>query len=154
MSIETRSRGAIAIGFATVLAMALVGCGSTEEKMKPDEARDSLTTIAHDTAALLDVEGWAENGAPLANTCDSGSGVKWAYFYAAPRPDADPAADAKTVADYWESLGLDVRTNTEHDPVVFGTGGPVRSISFSTGPSVYDVSGTSLCVPGDADEWR
>lgn len=28
---------------------------------------------------------------------------------------------------------MTVRINTEHDPVVFATGGPLQGISFSTG---------------------
>ena len=146
------TKGLAAVGLIGAVTLMIAGCGAKEEQMSPDEAREALTTITHDTADLLAVDGWAENGAPLVSECSSG--VKWAYFYGAPLPDSDRAADAKTVAEYWKSLGIEVRTNTEHDPVVFGTGGPIQSISFSTGPSVYDISGTSLCVPGDADDYR
>lgn len=144
----------VAVGTATLVVLLGSACGPEEERMTPEEARDSLTTIAHDTAELLGISGWAEMSAPRAKSCDSGAGVKWSYLYGAPIPDADRLADVQKVADYWASLGMEVRTNAEHDPVVFGAGGPVQSISFSTGPSVYDVSGTSLCVPGDANDWR
>ena len=49
---------------------------------------------------------------------------------------------------------MTVRINTEHDPVVFATGGPLQGLAFSTGPGLYGIGGTSACVPGDADEIR
>lgn len=120
--------------------------------MTPPEARDSLTTITHETAELLGVDGWEESGAPSVASC--GDGVKWAYSYAAPIPDAAHLENAQKVADYWEKLGMTVRINTEFDPVVFATGGPLQGISFSTGPGTYSIDGTSLCVPGDVNDWR
>lgn len=137
---------------ATLGALVLAGCGAKEEQMTPDEARDSLTTISHDTAELLDIDGWKESGAPSVGSCSGG--LNWAYIYGAPIPDSAPLEDAQTVADYWKGLGMTVRINTEHDPVVFATGGPLQGIRFSTGPGSYYFSGTSLCVPGDADDWR
>lgn len=122
--------------------------------MSPEEARESLTTIVVQTAALLDLEGWVDNGAPFAESCESGNGVKWSYFYGAPVVDADVKAMTDTVTDHWRSLDMDVRTVTDPVPSVFATGGPLQGLAFTTGPSNYTISGTSLCAPGNADDYR
>ena len=119
--------------------------------MTPEQVRDSLIKIAEDTAALLDIDGWKDE-ASLAQGCSAG--VEFGYTYAAPPADSVRLAEARKVAEYWRSLGMETRVNSENDPVVFGSGGPIQSISFSTGPGMYDVSGTSLCVPGDPDDYR
>ncbi|MCW2164936.1 hypothetical protein B0I12_002071 [Microbacterium hydrothermale] len=49
---------------------------------------------------------------------------------------------------------MDVRVVESPSYVVYATGGPVEGLSFSTSPGDYYISGTSLCVPGDADEIR
>jgi len=118
----------------------------------PDEARETLTSIVHETAELLGTDGWAEASAPGVESCDNGNGVKWSYRYSAPRGDGDPLADTEMVAAQWETLGMTVRVNTEHEPVVFATGGPLQGVSFDTGPAMYSVAGTSACVPGDANQ--
>lgn len=120
--------------------------------MTPEQARDALTTVTHDSADLLKIDGWTESGVPSAGGC--AGGLNWEYIYGAPAPDGGPLDDAQTVADYWKSLGMTVMVNTEHDPVVFATGGSLRGISFSTGPGDYHFSGTSLCVAGDPDDYR
>lgn len=128
------------------------GCGSQEEQVTPDQVRDALTSVTHDSADLLKIDGWTESGVPSAGSC--ADGLNWEYIYGAPAPDGAPLDDAQTVADYWKSLGMTVRVNTEHDPVVFANGGSLRGISFSTGPGNYHFSGTTLCVPGDPDDYR
>ncbi|WP_448389784.1 hypothetical protein [Microbacterium aurum] len=119
--------------------------------MSPEQARDTLITLIKDTSSRLDVDGWSAIGEATATACSGG--LKWGYVYAAPIPDADHLAAAQTVSDYWASLGITVRTDTSHDPVVFGEGGPVQSISFETGPGSYGISATSVCVPGDPDDY-
>lgn len=122
--------------------------------MTPDEARDSLTSIAVDTADLLEVDGWAQVGGASVQSCDGGRGVKWSYFYAAPLVDVDAAELTETVSDYWRSLGMDVRAGTGPVPSVFATGGPLQGMAFLVGPAKLALSGTSLCVPGDARKLR
>ena len=82
--------------------------------------------------------------------------MNYTYGWRAPQPGGDHDADAATVVEYWESLGITVRTVvTDGDPTVFATGGPIQSISFITAaPGDYYISGTSRCVPGDANELR
>ncbi len=120
--------------------------------MTPDEARETLTSIIHDTAEILGTPGWEEAGAPGVESCDSGNGVKWSYRYSAPRGDVDLMADAEKVAEHWETLGMTVRINTQHDPRVFATGGPLQGLSFAAVPESYSIAGTSACVPGDANQ--
>lgn len=127
----------------------LTGC-TQEEKMTPDEARASLIQITQDTATQLGVSGWKRRGGASVGSCRDG--VNWGYTEYAPVPDSVPLDDVKIVADYWESLGLTVQVNTEKSPVVFGSGGPVAAISFGAGPNTYNIAGTSICVPGDADK--
>lgn len=124
--------------------------------MAPEDARDVLVSIIQDTAAKLSVSGWNEDGAPGIQSCDASraGGVKFGYGYGAPQPDGDHLADAETVADYWGSLGMTVRIDTTSEPVVFGEGGQVQGLRFSTAPGDYYIAGTSLCVPGNADELR
>ncbi|GIT79913.1 hypothetical protein LLS1_15820 [Leifsonia sp. LS1] len=148
----TERRAGVVIA-AAILA-ALTGCTPTskEATMTPHEARDTLVKTITDTAARLPVSGWTDSGAPSVTDCDANgaAGAKYGYFYRA-SPGTDFAGDAKTVADYWTSLGISVRTVTAPDTAVYGTGGPVQTISFQTAPGDYAISGTSLCVPGDVD---
>ncbi|WP_043361172.1 hypothetical protein [Microbacterium testaceum] len=60
----------------------------------------------------------------------------------------DPAADVQRVADYWASLEITSRIVSKPVPVVFGSGGPVNAISFSTAPT-YAISVGGICVPGN-----
>lgn len=120
--------------------------------MTPHQVRDTLVSTIVDTAALLDVEGWAEDSAPGVKSCDAGGadGAKYSYGYGAPQPPGDHVKDVQTVAEHWKSLGMTVKVVTDPDPAVFAAGGPIQNISFSTNPGNYYISGTSLCAPGDA----
>ena len=122
--------------------------------MTPDEARDMLVATIADTAALIDGPEWAETSVPAAQECVVGGarGTKYGYSYAAPRPDRDRRADAEQVAEYWKSHGMAVRIVPESGPAVYGAGGPVQNISFSTEPGNYLIGGTSLCAPGAPDD--
>lgn len=151
--VTDRSRFAVAATLA-VVGIALASCGPQEANVTPNDARDTLTTIIHESAELLDTGGWQESSAPGIQSCDGGNGVKWNYLYSAMPGDADPLADAQKVAAHWESMGMTVRLDTEHAPVVFATGGPLQGLSFSTGPGKYGIGGTSACVPGDANQIR
>ena len=125
--------------------------------MSPQEARDTLVSTIKDSAALLDIDGWNRDGAAEVGNCGRtrGTDVNYTYGWGAPQPGGDHFADAKTVSDYWESLGMTVRTVvTNNTPVVYATGGPTSGLRFSTAPGDYYIAGTSLCVPGDADELR
>ena len=133
---------------------ALAGCGPQEADVTPDQARDTLTSVIHESAELLDTDGWENDGAPGILDCDNGNGVKWSYGYNAMPGDVEPLADAEKIVAHWESLGVTVRINTDHDPVVFATGGPLQGLSFSTGPGLYGIGGTSACVPGNANQIR
>ncbi|MFN3948954.1 hypothetical protein [Microbacterium sp.] len=124
--------------------------------MSPTDASDALVATVEATAEVLDVTGWNWDGAPEVGNCGArrGERVNWTYGYGAPPPDGDHNADAQKVADYWRSLGMDVRIAESPVPSVYATGGPVRGLSFITAPGDYYIAGTSLCVPGDADEIR
>lgn len=78
----------------------------------------------------------------------------YTYGYGAPAPDSDRGADAQIIADYWKSLGMQVRVVDTPVYVVYASGGPVAGLSFSTAPGDYYIAGTSLCVPGDAADLR
>ncbi len=142
------------VAFLATAAVTLAGCGPQEADVTPDEAKETLTNIIRESAELLDTGGWKEASAPGVQTCDNGNGVKWNYLYSAMPGDVEPLADAEKIAAHWESLGMTVRINTDHAPVVFATGGPLQGLSFSTGPGLYGIGGTSACVPGNADQIR
>ncbi len=142
---------AVTIAVLAVTGGLLTAC-QPGETMTPHEARDQLVTTIEDTGALLDVPGWKRDFSPRIQECDGGNGVKYGYSYSSPPPDGDHLADANTVADYWDSLGMTVRIDTSSDPVVFATGGPVTGLSFGTGPGLYYIAGSSLCVPGNAND--
>lgn len=137
---------------ALAAAVLLAGCTPDAKEnpaATPHEARDALVKTIHDTAARLAVEGWNEDSAPDVARCDAAEpSVAYGYGYGAPS-GTEHLADAEKVAAYWKTLGMSVRVVTEPDPVVFGTGGPVKALSFSTAPGDYYIDGTSLCVPGD-----
>lgn len=143
------------------IAVALIGaalvtaaCGTEKEAvMTPDEARDALVATIENTASKLNVDGWNRDRSPEPGNCGERRGelVNFMYGYGAPSPGTDFGADAQIVADYWRSLGMDVRVVAAPVYTVYGTGGPVEGLSFSTAPGDYYISGTSLCVEGDAD---
>lgn len=157
-----RTRG-IARAPAAARALMMIGCiavltGCTAQKetdMSPQDARDGLTAVVHDTAALLADLDWRVLSGPSVEACtvDGVDGARYVYAYAAD-PGADHAEAGQTVAEYWESLGLAVRTVTDPAVSVYADGGPVTSLSFHTEPGLYGISGTSVCVPGDVDELR
>lgn len=156
MERDTKRR--VARAFITVLVsgwlIMLSGCALARDvKMNPSEARDALTRTIEDTAAQLDVPGWNRDHAPEVGDCGERR-ANYTYGFGAPAPDSDHAADARIVADYWRSLGMQVRVVEDPLYVVYGTGGPVGGLSFSTAPGDYYIAGESLCVPGDADEIR
>ncbi|KEP76072.1 hypothetical protein HR12_10605 [Microbacterium sp. SUBG005] len=137
--------------------MMLAACTTSKEAtMSPSEARDTLIRTIQDTAAQLEVQGWNRDGAAEVGNCGAqrGERVNYTYGYGAPAPDSDHAADARTVADYWRSIGMQVRVVDTPVHVVYGTGGPTEGLSFSTAPGNYYIAGESLCVPGDVDEIR
>ncbi|WP_181157589.1 hypothetical protein [Microbacterium sp. MYb62] len=112
-----------------------------------------MSTIA-DTAALVDGPDWAETSEPSPQRCETGwaTGTKYGYAYSAPRPERDRIADVEKVAEYWKSLGMSVHIDIDNGPVVFGVGGPIQNIEFSTDPGNYSIGGTSLCAPGEPAE--
>lgn len=124
--------------------------------MSPGEARDALVSTVEDSAAQIGVAGWSRSHAPEVGDCGSRSGdrANYSYTYGAAAPDSDRKADARKVADYWRSLGMQVRLVESPYYVVYGSGGPVEGLTFSTGPGNYFIAGESLCVPGDAAELR
>lgn len=124
--------------------------------MTPEEAQDALTSTIEATAAQLQITGWNRDHASEGGNCGAkrGERVDYTFGYGAPSPDSDRAADARTVAEYWRSLGMSVRIVERPSYVVYATGGPVEGLSSSTAPGDYYIAGTSLCVPGDADELR
>lgn len=123
--------------------------------MTPQESRDALVNTIAETAALIDGPDWAETSEPSPQRCETGwaIGTKYGYDLAAPRPERDRIADVEKVAKCWKSLGMDIHIDIESGPVVFGAGGPIQNIEFSTDPGNYLIGGTSLCAPGEpADE--
>lgn len=121
--------------------------------MTPGEARDALVATVQNTAARLNVEGWNEDRSPEPGNCGErrGDAVNFMYGYGAPSPETNFEEDARIVADYWKSLGMAVRVVDAPVHTVYASGGPVEGLSFSTAPGDYYISGTSLCVEGDAD---
>lgn len=156
MERDTKRR--VALAFITALvsswSIMLSGCALARDvKLNPSEARDALTRTIEDTAAQLDVPGWNRDHAPEVGDCGE-QRANYTYGFGAPAPNSDHAADARIVADYWRSLGMEVRVVEDPLYVVYATGGPVEGLSFSTAPGDYYIAGESLCVPGDADEIR
>lgn len=150
-------RGAASSVTVLVAGLLLTSCvASLEATASADEARDALVSTVEDSAAQFDVAGWSRSHAPEVGDCGPGSGdrANYSYTYGAPAPDSDREADARRVADYWRSLGMEVRLVESPAYVVYGSGGPVEGLTFSTGPGNYFIAGESLCVPGDAAELR
>ena len=54
-----RTRTALgALGALCALALILTGCSPKEARMSPEETRDALVALVHDSAAKLDATGW------------------------------------------------------------------------------------------------
>ncbi|MDU0347149.1 hypothetical protein RWH44_15725 [Microbacterium sp. KSW2-29] len=146
------------IGAAAMLGLtlALASCASPAD-VSPQSAREKLTSTIEESAAILGELDWAEVAPADGGHCGDqpGERVDYNYWYnAPPQPQRDHEADARKMADHWTALGMDVRIVESPSHVVYATGGPVAGLSFSTAPGNYYIAGTSLCVPGDADEIR
>ncbi len=147
-----------AVAAAAVLVGSILSCCEVTptSSLSPADARDGLVKTIEDSAAKLDARRWSRDHAPEVGDCDGQQGERanYTYGYGAPAPDGDRGADAKIIADYWTSLGMQVRVVDTPMYVVYASGGPVEGLSFSTAPGDYYIAGTSLCVPGDAAELR
>lgn len=126
--------------------------------MSAREGRDKLIEFVMNTTEQLDVTGWwPRNGVAWADECSLGGDEKGAsYGYDSWAPQgADHRGDAKRVADYWESLGMRVRTvNPTTSPTVFAEGGPVLRASFDTHSpeDSYSVGAVMPCGTGDWEQ--
>ncbi len=169
---KTRLRMFTAATAVLLMGLTMTGCAEKEtntpmsEKNTPEETisaregRDRVVELVFNTTEQLDVTGWwPRNGVAAADECipKSRSGIEHAtasYSYDRWAPQGtDHVGDAKRVAEYWESLGMSVRTvNPAKDPVVFGEGGPVARAEFDTDASdqSYSIGATAPCSPGDA----
>ena len=120
--------------------------------MTPEQARDQTMNVLDGTMAASGATGWVRDakGQPLPQQCKVGDedGVSFGHGGYAQTGGADPAADAQRVADYWATIGIESRIVSDPVYVVFGEGGPVKAISFSTAPT-YAISVGGSCVPGN-----
>jgi hypothetical protein len=129
---------------------------TSERTMTAREGRDRVVELVMNTTKQLDVTGWwPRNGVAWAQECSPGEGEEGAsYGYDRWAPQGtEHIEDAKRVAEYWESLGMSVRTvNPTTHPTVFAEGGPVLRASFDTDASdkSYSIGATAPCSPGDA----
>lgn len=151
-----------------MMGMTLTACAEKEpgntmsEKATPErtmtarEGRDRVVELVINTTKQLELTGWwPRNGVAWAQECSLGEGEEGAgYGYDRWAPQGtEHIADAKRVAEYWESLGMTVRTvNPTTHPTVFAEGGPVLRASFDTDASdkSYSIGATARCSPGDA----
>ncbi|UWX96417.1 hypothetical protein N2K95_12185 [Arthrobacter zhaoxinii] len=147
---------------ALMMGMTITACAEKEPStaISAREGRDRVVELVFNTAEQLDITGWwPRNGAAAADECipKSRSGIEdatasYSYDRWAPR-GTDHVGDAKRVAEYWESLGMSVRTvNPTTHPTVFAEGGPVLRAEFDTYASdeSYSIGATAPCSPGDA----
>ncbi len=127
-----------------------------EQTISAREGRDRVVELVIDTTEQLDVTGWwPRNGVAWAQECSNESGKETAsYSYDRWAPQgSDHIGDAKRVAEYWESLGMTVRTlNPTTHPTLLAEGGPVLRAQFDThaADNSYSVGATAPCSPGDA----
>jgi hypothetical protein len=124
--------------------------------MTPEESRDQMVAAVEKTAALFSPTGWAPMSEPYSQACEvegGGQGVTFNYLVSS-SPHTEHLVNARTVADLWESLGMTVRLVETPTISVYAEGGPAAGMSFSTEPGDYGIGGTSLCVPGNADDFR
>jgi hypothetical protein len=139
----------------TLVSLTSACAGKEKKRMSAREGRDKLVEFVMNTTEQLDVTGWwPRNGVAWADECSLGgdvSGASYGYDRWAPE-GSDHIADAKRVSDYWESLGMRVRTiNPTTSPTVFAEGGPVLRASFATDmpENSYMVGAVMPCGPGD-----
>ncbi|MFG6278495.1 hypothetical protein [Microbacterium sp. 5K110] len=120
--------------------------------MSPEDARDQALTILNGTIEAAGGSDWTliRQGFAAPQECrvDNQDGVSFAHGAFTTNLGADPAGDVQRVADYWTSLGIDSRIESRPVPAVFGSGGPVKAISFATAPT-YAISLGGICVPGN-----
>ncbi len=145
----------------SVLAVALVltsGAACTSERViSAYEGRDRAVQLTVDSIAELDVTGWkARNVGPWAQSCTlkgETSGAQYGFDLWAPRGE-EPMRDAKLVAAYWKSLGMEVRIIDQGGPVVYGKGGPVLRADFDThaADNSYSLGATAPCALGSPIE--
>ena len=140
--------------FVTAAVMATLGCAPVQpsEPHTPEDVRDAVVDTVTGTRALFPDLGWTmqNSGVPTPGECDA-NGVKGADFGMSGYTTdvgTDRVADAEKVRNYWQSLGIAVRTVAEPYPAVFGSGGPVKAISFLTAPT-YSIDAGGLCAPGN-----
>ncbi len=148
------ARGCFGVATASVIVF-MSACGTMEEaEMSQEDARAALVAVIEQTAEQLSVTGWAPDRSPEVGRCGARGDerVNYTYGYGAPAPQSDRGTDAHTIADYWRSLGMEVEVVQTPVYTVYGTGGSVEGLSFSTAPGDYYISGTSACVPGDLGE--
>jgi hypothetical protein len=154
-------RRAVAVVITTTaLAVTFASCSlqtGLEDEMTPEESRDQMVAVVDETAALFHITDWSAMSEPYSQSCElegGGEGVTFNYLIAAPAPGTDHLVDARAVADHWEGLGMSVRVVESPTITVYAEGGPAARMSFSTEPGDYGIGGTSLCVPGNADDFR
>lgn len=167
-----RTQPRILAGAVLMMGTTLAACAGEEqnrsmsetnapgETISVREGRDRVVELVFDTAEQLDVTGWRpRNGAAGAQECTPESSLglgdatsSYSYDRWAPR-GTDHIGDAARIAEYWESLGMSVRTvNSTTHPTVFAEGGPVLRAEFDTYASdeSYSISAIAPCSPGDA----
>ena len=146
---------------ALMMGMTITACAEKEPStaISAREGRDRAVELVFNTTKQLDVTGWwPRNGVAWAQECTPRSrGLEHAtssYSYDRWAPQGtDHIRDAKRVAEYWESLGMTVRTiNPTTHPTVFAEGGPVARAEFDTAAAdqSYSVGATAPCSPGDS----
>jgi len=145
--------------FTLLVAFAMTVCAgcTSEAEIGAREGRDRVVKLVVDTAGLLGGEAWnARKGAAWAEGCSLGGEVKGAHYSFdlwAPRGERG-IEDARRVAAYWKTLGMNVWVTDTPYPTVFGEGGPALRASFMTGApdNAYNVGAVAPCAPGDAFE--
>ncbi len=118
------------------------------------EGRDAIVGLVGGTIQLLGTDGWYPRPFVHAQGCRLDGNLKGArYVFDVWGPQGtDHIVDAKAVAEYWESLGMEVWiANLEKgNPVVFGSGGPVHNASFDTigTNGLYSLGAVAHCSKG------
>lgn len=138
--------------FVLLTAAVMTACSPStpEDSMTAQDLYNSFVSTVEDAAAQLDVTGWQPRRPVEVQPCDGDDQGRFVYWYAAPVPPAahDRAADVAAVSRFWSARGLDVRTTSGSNPAVYAQSADITSVSFTTGPGSYIVSGTTRCVPG------
>lgn len=138
---------------SSVLAFGLAACSSADaEPQSSEEVEEQLVMTMVHTGERLPTREWQpQSGRPAPGPCGEKGKALFSWSLIA-EPDESHLIDAETVRDYWKSLGMDVRLVKDPVPTVYARGGGFRSMSFSTAPGLYHLSGTSLCFAGDSAE--